>query len=166
MRTPDEYNILYTTESLVLHGSTAVPQAVRLNNFYGRWDVHGVPRAAYPPGQALAAAPWFAFGQYVLARLPGVPTSPPEKDVTDLVVAFAACLSSATFAALAVTFFFLILMGIGIPLHAGLMATAMVGLGTPIFSYSAWFFSEPLIRRDFFGSCVADFCPETRGPGG
>lgn len=152
VRTSDEYNSLYTTESLVLHGSTAVPQAVRLNNFYGRWDVHGVPRAAYPPGQALAAAPWYAFGQYVLAALPGVPTSPPEKDVTDLVVAFAACLSSATFAAFAVTFFFLLLMGIGIPLHAALMSTAMVGLATPIFSYSAWFFSEPLSTAIFLGA--------------
>jgi hypothetical protein len=151
VRTPDEYNSLYTTESLVLHGSTAVPQAVRLNNFYGRWDLHGVPRAAYPPGQALVAAPWFALGQYVIARLPGVPTSPPERDATDLVVAFAVCLSSTTFAALAVTFFFLLLTSIGIPLSAGIMATAMVGLGTPIFSYSAWFFSEPLSTAIFLG---------------
>ena len=57
VRTPDEYNTLYTTESLVLHGTTAVPQAVALHNFYGRLDVHGQPRAAYPPGQALACAP-------------------------------------------------------------------------------------------------------------
>jgi hypothetical protein len=33
VRTPDEYNTLYTTESLVLRGSTAVPQAVQLHNF-------------------------------------------------------------------------------------------------------------------------------------
>jgi hypothetical protein len=164
VRTPDEYNSLYTTESLVLHGSTAVPQAVRLNNFYGRWDVHGVPRAAYPPGHALAAAPWFALGQYVLARLPGVPTSPPDKDATDLVVAFSACLSSATFAALAVTLFFLLLMGIGIPLNAGLMATAMVGLGTPIFSYSAWFFSEPLSAAIFLGVAWLIFTRKTEVP--
>lgn len=146
VRTPDEYNTLYTTESLVLHGSTAVPQAVRLNNFYGRYDVHGVPRAAYPPGQALATAPWYAAGQYVLARLPGVPA-----EDTDLIVAFAVCLSSATFAALTVTFFFLMLTGIGIPLRAGLMATAMVGLSTPIFAYSGWLFSEPLSAAIFTG---------------
>ena len=146
VRTPDEYNTLYTTESLVLRGSTAVPQAVALHNFYGRLDVHGLPRAAYPPGQALACAPWYAVGQYVLARLPGVPA-----EDTDLVVAFASCLSSATFAALTVTFFFLLLMGIGIPLRTGLMATAMVGLGTPIFAYSGWLFSEPLSAAIFTG---------------
>ena len=146
MRTSDEYNTLYTTESLVLHGTTAVPQAVALHNFYGRPDVHGQPRAAYPPGQAVACAPWYAVGQYVLARLPGVPA-----EDTDLVVAFASCLSNATFAALTVTFFFLLLVGIGTPLRAALMATAMLGLATPIYAYSAWLFSEPLSAAIFTG---------------
>jgi hypothetical protein len=146
VRTPDEYNTLYTTESLVLHGTTAVPQAVELHNFYGRLDAHGQPRAAYPPGQAIACAPWYAVGQYVLARLPGVPA-----EDTDLVVAFASCLSSATFAALTVTFFFLLLAGIGTPLRAALMATAMLGLATPVFAYSAWLFSEPLSAAIFTG---------------
>ncbi len=146
MRTSDEYNTLYTTESLVLHGTTAVPQAVALHNFYGRPDVHGQPRAAYPPGQALLCMPWYALGQYMLARLPGVPA-----EDTDLVVAFASCLSSATFAALSVTFFFLLLAGIGTPLRAALMATAMLGLATPIFAYSAWLFSEPLSAAIFTG---------------
>jgi len=146
VRTPDEYNTLYTTESLVLRGSTAVPQAVQLHNFYGRFDVHGVPRAAYTPGHALLCVPWYAVGQYALARLPGVPA-----EDTDLVVAFASCLSSATFAALTVTFFFLLLTGIGIPLRAALMATAMVGLATPIFAYSGWLFSEPLSAAIFTG---------------
>ena len=139
VRTPDEYNTLYTTESMVLHGTTAVPQAVALHNFYGRLDVHGQPRAAYPPGQALAVAPWYAVGQYLLARLPGVPA-----EDTDLIVAFTSCLSSATFAALAVTFFFLLLVGIGTPVKGALFASVMVGLGTPIFAYSGWLFSEPL----------------------
>jgi hypothetical protein len=146
VRTPDEYNTLYTTESLVLRGSTAVPQAVELHNFYGRYDVHGLPRAAYPPGQALLCAPWYAVGQYVLARLPGVPA-----EDADLVVAFAACLSSATFSALTVAFFFLLLMGIGIGAPAGLFAAALLGVGTPIFSYSGWLFSEPISAAIFMG---------------
>jgi hypothetical protein len=156
VRTPDEYNTLYTTESLVLHGTTAVPQAVALHNFYGRLDIHGQPRAAYPPGQALAVTPWYAFGQYVLARLPGVPA-----EDTDLIVAFTSCLSSATFAALTVTFFFLLLTGIGIPASSALMATAMLGLATPIFAYSAWLFSEPLSVAIFTGIACLLFARKT-----
>jgi len=119
---------------------------VQLHNFYGRYDVHGQPRAAYPPGQALLCAPWYALGQYVLARLPGVPSAD-----TDLVVAFSSCLSSATFSALTVTFFFLLLTGVGISTRAALFAAAMVGLGTPIFAYSAWLFSEPISAAVFVG---------------
>jgi hypothetical protein len=152
VRTPDEYNTLYTTESLVLRGSTAVPQAVELHNFYGRYDLHNRPRAAYPPGQALLCIPWYAFGQYLLARLPGVPA-----DDADLVVAFSSCLSSATFSALTVAFFFLFLVGIGIPARASLFAAAMVGLGTPIFAYSGWLFSEPLSAAIFVGVALLLF---------
>jgi hypothetical protein len=152
VRTPDEYNTLYTTESLVLRGSTAVPQAVQLHNFYGRYDLHGQPRAAYPPGQALLCAPWYALGQYLLARLPGVP---PED--TDLIVAFSSCLSSATFSALTVAFFFLLLCGIGTPLRAVRFAAIIVGLGTPIFAYSGWLFSEPLTAAIFMGVALLLF---------
>jgi hypothetical protein len=147
VRTSDEYNTLYTTESLVLRHSTAVPQAVELHNFYGRLDVHGEPRAAYPPGQALLCIPWYALGQYVIAKLPGVPA-----EDTDLVVAFTSCLSSATFAALTVMFSFFLLIGIGIPLRASLIATVMLGLATPIFAYSAYLFSEPLSAAIFTGT--------------
>jgi hypothetical protein len=159
VRTPDEYNTLYTTESLVLHHTTAVPQAIELHNFYGRLDIHGLPRAAYPPGQALICAPWYAVGYYLLARLPGVPHNPPKNEDTDLMVAFASCLSSATFAALTVTFFFLLLAGLGIPLRAALMATAMLGLATPVFAYSAWLFSEPLSAAIFTGIAYLLFVP-------
>ena len=152
VRTPDEYNTLYTTESLVLRGSTAVPQAVRLHNFYGRYDRTGQPRAAYPTGQALVCAPWYALGQYLLAHLPGVPG-----EDTDLIVAFASCLSSATFSALAVTFFFLLLGGIGIPVRAALLAATILGLGTPIFAYSGWLFSEPLSAAIFMGVALMLF---------
>ncbi len=152
VRTPDEYNTLYTTESLVLRGSTAVPQAVQLHNFYGRYDLYGQPRAAYPPGQALLCTPWYALGQYLLARLPGVPA-----DDTDLLVGFSSCLSSATFSALTVTFFFLLLVGIGIASRVSLFAAAMVGLGTPVFAYSAWLFSEPLSAAVFVGVALLLF---------
>lgn len=73
VRTMDEYLTLFETESLVLRQSMAVPQAVAAKNFYGKYDRNQQPRAPYPPGHALAAAPWYAAGRYALARLPGVP---------------------------------------------------------------------------------------------
>jgi hypothetical protein len=147
-RTADEYNTYYMAQSLVLRGSTAIPQAVQLHNFYGELDQQGQPRAAYPPGQALVSAPWYALGHYVLSRLPGVPIQ-----ISDLVSTFSTCLSSATFAALTVTFFFVLLSGIGISIRSSLFATVILGLATPIFGYSAWLFSEPLSAATFM--CVA-----------
>ena len=152
VRTADEYNTLYTTQSLVLRGSTSVPQAVQLHNFYGRFDSFGRPQAAYPPGQALLSTPWYAIGQYVVSRLPGVPTS-----ALDFVVGFSTCLSSATFSALAVALFFLLLTRIGVSPHASLFATVVLGLATPIFAYSAWFFSEPLSAAIFLAVALILF---------
>ena len=144
VRTADEYNTLYTTESLVLRGSTAVPQAVALHNFYGRYDLSGEPRAAYPPLHALLSTPWYALGQSVLSRLPGVPA-----EDRDLVVGFSTCLSSALFSALTVSFFFLLMVRLGVSVSASLLAAALLGFATPVFSYSGWLFSEPLSAAAF-----------------
>lgn len=154
VRTADEYNPLYTTESMVLRGSTAIPQAVQLHNFYGRLDLRGQPRAAYPPGQAVLCAPWYAFGYYVLARLPGVPRNDRE-----FIVWFSTCASNATFSALTVAFFFLLVTYLGIGWRTSLFATALLGLATPIFGYAAWFFSEPLSAAIFMGVALLLFGP-------
>jgi len=60
-----------------------------------------------------------------------------------------------------VFFFFLLLVGIGIGTRASLLAAAMVGLGTPIFAYSGWLFSEPLTAAIFVGVALLLF---GRGP--
>ena len=152
VRTADEYNTLYTAESLVLRGSTAVPQAVQLHNFYGRFDLYGQPQAAYPPGHAALSAPWCALGQYLLSRLPGVPAM-----AHDFMVGFSSSLSSSTFSALVVALFFLLLASIGASVRASLLATMLLGLATSIFGYSAWFFSEPLSAAIFMGAALILF---------
>lgn len=139
VRVSDEVMTLFESESLVQRGSTAVPQAVAARFFFGRYDRQGQPRAAYAPGQALATTPWYALGQYVLRRAPGVPP-----DARDLIVGFALTLSSATFAAAAASFAFLIFCGMGIARRTALAATLLLALATPLFAYSGWFFSEPL----------------------
>jgi len=122
-----------------------------MHNFYGRYDQHGQPRAAYPPGRLCFAHP-VCHRTAPVGAIAGVPA-----DDTDLVVAFSSCLSSATFSALTVTFFFLLLIGIGIPARVALFATTIVGLGTPIFAYSAWLFSEPLTSTVFVGVALLLF---------
>jgi hypothetical protein len=139
VRTTDEVMTLFESESLVLRRSTAVPQAVAAHLFFGRYDRQGQPRAAYAPGQALATTPWYVLGRYALGNAPGVPAHARE-----LVVGFAMTLSSATFAAAAATFAFLILCGTGIARRTSLAATLLLALATPLFAYSGWFFSEPL----------------------
>jgi len=139
VRTTDEVMTLFESESLVLRGSTAVPQAVAARLLFGRYDRQGQPRAAYAPGQALATTPWYGLGQYVLRRVPGVPQS-----ARDMIVGFAMTLSSATFAAAAGAFAFLIFSGMGIDCWTSLAATLLLAFATPLFAYSGWFFSEPL----------------------
>jgi len=151
-RTADEYNTFYVAESLVLRGSTAIPQAVQLHNFYGSFDLAGQPQAAYTPGQAVLCTPWYAFGHYVLSRLPGVPAN-----MADLVCCFSTCWSSATFSALALALFFAILTSIGLSIRTSLLATVILGLATPVFGYSAWLFSEPLSTATFMGVALLLF---------
>lgn len=152
VRVEDEYMTLFEAQSLLQRGSFTVPQAVRLGNFYGKYDRRGQPRAPYPPGHALAAAPWYTLGQYVLVRLPGVPQS-----AADLVLGFAVTLSSATFAGATVALAFLLFCGIGIAERPALLAAAMLGFATPVFAYSGWFFSEPLSCALLMGAAFALF---------
>jgi hypothetical protein len=139
VRTMDEYMSLFETESIVLRHSTAVPQALQLNYFYGKYDTRGEPRPPYPPGQPLVAAPWYAIGHYVLERLPGVPAS-----ANPLIVGAAVCFSNACISAATVAFLFLICSALRLTHVHSFYVAGMVGLATPVFAYSSWFYSEPL----------------------
>src|SRR5262245_37321234 len=55
VRVVDEVLPVYQVESLAERGSTAVPQAVSENFFFGKLDVAGRPQAPYPPGAAAVA---------------------------------------------------------------------------------------------------------------
>jgi hypothetical protein len=84
--------------------------------------------------------------------MPGVP-----ENARDLVAGFALTLSSATFAAAAATFAFLILCGTGIARRTSLAATLLLALATPLFAYSGWFFSEPLACALLLGAAWSLF---------
>lgn len=159
VRTTDEVMTLFESESLVLRGSTAVPQAVAARLFFGRYDRQGRPRAAYAPGQALATMPWYALGHYVLGKAPGVP-----ENARDLMVGFALALSSASLAAAAATFAFLIFCGMGIERRTSLLATLLLALATPLLAYSGWFFSEPLACALVLAAALSLFARNDRIP--
>ncbi len=159
VRTTDEYMALFQTESLVLRGSTAVPQAVAIGHHYGKFDPRGEPRAPYAPLHATAATPFYVVGRYVLARAPGVPA-----EAGDLVLGFAVVLSSATFAAAAVAAaFWFWRRRLDVPAGPAAAAALLLALATPLLPYSAAFFSEPLAAALLVGAAAALAAGSVRG---
>ena len=155
VRTIDEVLVDLETESLATRGTTAVPQAVSAGIFYGTVDRHGNPQAPYGAGQAVASLPWFALGRAVRALLPGIPAQAGDAAGDAVLTA-----SSAAYAALAATLFFLLLTHSGAGYAASLLGTFLLALATPLFAYSSWFFSEPLAAALLVGAGVALFPPQ------
>jgi hypothetical protein len=152
VRTLDEVSVDFQSESLITRGSTAVPQAVAANFFYGKFDRNGQPRTPYGDGQAILVAPWHVAARALRAVLPGIPAK--SKDLfIDVIVTS----SSATFSALAATLAFWIFCGLGIEVRTATLAALMLALGTPLFAYSAWFFSEPLVAALLLAASLALF---------
>jgi hypothetical protein len=152
VHTIDEISAVIQTESLTLHGTTAVPQAVNSRVYYGKLDRSGHPRSPYPPGQPLVTVPWYALGHYVVSKFPGV-----SADIHDLIVSMTATWSNATFAALAGMVVFLLASSLGLATREALAAAFLIALATPLFVYSAWLFSEPLTAVLWLGSALALF---------
>ena len=152
VRTIDEVIVDWEAESLVTRGSTSVPQSVAANSFYGKMDGEGNPQAPYGAAQAALVAPWYVLGRVLRAVAPGIPA--PARDIALDAVVVA---SSASFAALAAAFVFLILARAGIAAGAAAGASLILGLGTPLFAYSSWFFSEPLAAAILLAAAYALF---------
>jgi len=154
VRTIDEVSADFETESLYLHGNTAVPQAVQARLFYGIGDRFGRPQTPYAPGQSAAAIPWLAVGRWV-AHWHNVPEAS-----RDLLSDFFLVGSSASFSAAAAALALLIFLQLGIPAKTSLAAAGILALATPVGAYSGWFFSEPLGAALLLGAAAALFCGE------
>jgi hypothetical protein len=144
IRTIDEIDPVMKTESILVNHTTAIPQAVNSQIYFGKFDRHGIPRSAWPDGQALLVLPWGAFGHYVLARLPGVPNG-----ITDLVVGTAVCWSNATYGALAVATAFLLFLKLGLTQRVAVACSLLLAFSSILFVYSAWLYSEPVSAAIF-----------------
>ena len=158
VRTIDEVSAALQAESLAKHGTTAIPQAVDANEFYGTFDRFGRPQSPYPPGQAVALVPWYALGRIAGRVLPGVPAG--LRDVlTDFFLTGDSALSSALAGALAL----LIFLNLGIAPKTALFAAVILAFATPLAVYSGWLFSEPLAAAYLLGAAVVLF-PQWRIP--
>jgi hypothetical protein len=156
VRTRDELSVDLQAESLVTRGSTAIPQAASFF-FYGKYDRSGKPQPPYGAAHAALVAPWYVAGRALLAILPGI--RPGAKNVVSDAAVVA---SSATFSALAGALLFLILARLGISNRASLLAALMLGLATPVFSYSSWLYSEPLTAALLLAAVAALFTGGSR----
>jgi len=159
VRTIDEVTVDYQAESLATRGSTSVPQAVSTGLFYGKMDRAGRPQAPYGIGQAVLVLPWYAAGRALRAVLPGIPPG-----ARDTVLDAALTASSATFSALAAALAFLILVRLGIATRPALASALILALATPLFAYSSWFFSEPLVAALFLAAALCLFTGEKHVP--
>ncbi|HEU5195711.1 MAG TPA: hypothetical protein VFW70_13285 [Methylomirabilota bacterium] len=157
VRVIDEVLPVYQVESLAERGSTAVPQAVAADFFFGKRDLAGQPQAPYPPGEAAVGVPWYLAGKHVLRRLPGV-----GPRARTMVSDFAIVASSASFVAAAAALAFVLFVRLGLTHRQAVIASLGMTAGTPLFAYSAWYFSEPLTVAVLMIATVAVF---SRPPG-
>lgn len=147
----DEASAFFQARELVETGSLTVPESTSGFAFYGKRDLVGRLRAPNGPLQAIALVPYYLLGKtFVVA--PGVP-----EDSRDLVLTFAVVLSSTTFCALAAALFLTLLIRRGVPPRIAVSVALALALGTPLFSYSAWLFSEPLAVSLLVGAALAAF---------
>jgi len=151
VHTIDEISVVMQAESLALHGTSAIPQAVGSGVFYGKVGRDGQPHSPYPPGHSLLVVPWYDLG-LILAKLPGVPAAS-----RDLVVSMTTTWSNATFAALTGALIFLLAHALGLSVRDALLTTLIIALATPLFVYSGWLFSEPLTAACWVGAALALF---------
>ncbi len=159
VRTVDEIEVKFQGESLMLHGTTAVPQAVAANRFYGILDRKGQPRAPYGDAQALLSVPWHAAAHVLWKVLPqgSMPVGSQYLFVDAIVTT-----SSAVFSALTAALAFLIFCYLGIAVRTAVAAAVVIALATPLFAYSAWFFSEPLVAALMMAAALVLFTGQNR----
>ena len=159
VRTIDEVSADFEVESIATRGSTAVPQAVESNLFFGKYDRAGKPQPPYGFGQAILTIPWYAAARYLSSELPGIPGGGKNIFLDAVLTA-----SNTTFSALAAAFLFVIFLRIGISPSNALLATLLFALGTLHFAYSAYFFSEPQVAAALLAATLVLFASGTAGP--
>jgi hypothetical protein len=152
VRVVDEVLPVYQVESLAERARRPCRKRLRRISSSASWMWRGGPQAPYPPGAAALAVPWYLAGKHLLRRLPGV-----EPRARTMVSDFAIVTSSATFVALAASLTFVLFVNLGLTQRQALLAALGLTFATPLFAYSAWYFSEPLTVAVLMLAVVALF---------
>src|SRR5262249_21975205 len=136
---------------LVEAGSLTVPSSTAGFTFYGERDRQGRLRAPNGPLHALALGPYYLLGT-LMARTPGG-----TEHSRDLLLNFALVLSSTASAALAAALLLSLLLRRGTPPRVAIAVALAFAVGTPLFGYSAWLFSEPLATMLLIAAALCIF---------
>ncbi len=137
-RSIDEIDPVMQSESLLLHHTTAIPQALNSGIYFGKVDRNQIPRSAWPFGHAALILPWSAAGHALVAHSNGIPHAS-----ADLVISTFTCWSNATYAALAAAAAFLIFFRLIGNTREAVLCALVLAFSSALFVYSGWLFSEP-----------------------
>jgi len=146
-----------TAESIVLDGDLVVgDRPFLIREMVNQYSDGTQGSAAHTPGRryskygigmALVEVPFYAAGVLAVRLLPGMPR--------DYVTMFAASLTNVVVCALWGALFFSFSGRLGHNRRTRLWLTGAFGLGTMVFPYSGYGFSEPLVGLCLLGSATA-----------
>ncbi|HEX6737868.1 MAG TPA: phospholipid carrier-dependent glycosyltransferase, partial [Vicinamibacteria bacterium] len=145
----DEETLYLVTESLVERHTFALPDDAWVD--HTARGTHGGLYAQYPPGQSLAAVPFYLLGRAVAVAFP--------PDSRGYVTRFCVALFGSVVAALTVALLYRLARSLGFRAAPSLGLAAIYGVAMPAWPYSRTFFAEPLTAL----LLLAAFCALRRG---
>jgi len=140
-RVADEFEVYLQIESLWERQTLAVDQ-VPEPVFFGAMGRDGHKYAPYGPGAAFASLGHHALGRAVVGSL-GLSRDADPQAYTEL-LALVTSLSTSTWAALAVLALFCAARELGGSEGRALALAGLLGLGSFLWPYGGWFYSEPI----------------------
>lgn len=141
-RVADEFEVYLQVESLWEEQSLAIDRRVSPQVFFGATGRDGRKYAPYGPGAAFASLGHHALGRGLVAGL-GLSRATDRQGYTDL-LALVTSLSTSTWAALAVLGLFCAARALGGSERRALALAGLLGLGSFLWPYGGWFYSEPI----------------------
>ncbi len=180
IRSPDCEIVYRTTESLATRGTFAVHQDMKVWPGFGLAEgVDGGQYSIFGPGQAVAAVPLHALGEWLVpehAQLDESLVGPSlylvggfefllqgrsPSDLRPHAVRTVTSYLNVLVGALTVVVFFLLCLTLTRSRAAALMTSALFGFGTLFMPYTGTFFSEPLATLFMTSSVYGLVCVQT-----